>query len=148
MVSRGQPGGIGAHSQLQTRNLPSYWYCVLVGLFLAMEPGGSELVPFFVAIVALPGLFVAAALVYRMWKAIRDEQTRPTPGMAVLGLAIPVFNLYWTFRVWAGWPVAYGAYAQRAGKDVPQITPAPFTAMVILVYLAPVIAVVAIPFMG
>lgn len=55
---------------------------------------------------------------YKMWAAINDGVTRPSPGAAVGCLFIPLFSLYWIFIVWPGYATAYNAYARRHGIQV------------------------------
>ena len=52
---------------------------------------------------------------YKMWSAINDGITKPTPGAAVGFLFIPFFSLYWIFIAWPGYATAYNAYLQRHG---------------------------------
>ena len=48
--------------------------------------------------IALPflifGMVVLGIFIYRMWASIQDGQTRPTPGLAVGLLFVPLFNFY------------------------------------------------------
>lgn len=55
---------------------------------------------------------------YKMWSAIDDGVTRPSPGAAVGCLFIPLFSIYWIFVVWPGYANAYNSYAQRHGIQV------------------------------
>jgi len=72
------------------------------------------------AIVALPipllvqGIAMMVFL-YKMWSAINDGITKPTPGAAVGYLFIPFFSIYWIFIAWPGYATAYNAYIQRHG---------------------------------
>jgi hypothetical protein len=52
---------------------------------------------------------------YKMWSAINDGVTRPTPGAAIGYLFIPFFSIYWIFIAWPGYATAYNAYLQRHG---------------------------------
>jgi len=114
-------------------------------IFVVAEPGASELIPL-IPVVSLFSLIGVAVLLYRMWDAIQDGVTSPGPGMAWFGLLIPLFNLYWVFRVWAGWPAAYAGFVERSGRQVPPVSRSPFVAMVVLSYVAPVAGLLAVPF--
>lgn len=68
-------------------------------------------------VVALP-LMIAASLtllrfVYQMWRAIDDGQTSIRPGAAAGLMLVPLFNLYWVFRVFPGLATELEAYARR-----------------------------------
>lgn len=53
--------------------------------------------------------------IHKMWSAINDGITKPSPGAAVGFLFIPFFSLYWVFIAWPGYATAYNAYIQRHG---------------------------------
>ena len=87
---------------------------------MAGNPATTEAIPF----VPLPFLVLAIAnmiFIYKMWSAINDGQTKPTPGAAVGFLFIPFFSLYWIFVVFGGFAGEYNKYAQRRGLQVPPI---------------------------
>lgn len=59
---------------------------------------------------------------YKMWSAINDGQTKPTPGAAVGLLFVPIFSIYWVFVAWPGYASRYNAYTQRHGIRAPQLS--------------------------
>ena len=81
-------------------------------LLLATGVAGAELAMASLAL-SLFGAVVILCLVYRMWHEIEGEPTTISPRRAVTGLLVPLFNLYWVFRVVPGWAAAFEAY-QRA----------------------------------
>ncbi len=79
------------------------------------------------AIAALPVPMLISGItmmvfLYKMWSAIDDGVTRPSPGAAIGCLFIPLFSIYWVFVVWPGYASQYNAYAQRHGLRVPQLS--------------------------
>jgi hypothetical protein len=52
-------------------------------------------------------------LLYRLWKAIQNENSRTTPGKAVGYLFIPIFNFYWRFRAYWGFSKQANEYIER-----------------------------------
>jgi hypothetical protein len=53
-------------------------------------------------------------LCYQMWRVIGDGQTRVSPIKAVTGLFVPVFGIFWLFRVFPGFFVSeFNAYVRR-----------------------------------
>ena len=57
-------------------------------------------------------------LLAKMWSSIQDNWTTVTPGKAIGFLFIPFFNLYWIFRVWAGYATDYDNYVLRHDLQV------------------------------
>lgn len=51
--------------------------------------------------------------IYRMWDTINDGHSRTTPGKAIGFLLIPVFNIFWVFNIWGGFPTDYNAFVNR-----------------------------------
>jgi hypothetical protein len=115
---------------------------MIMSISVAVNSGITELVPF-IPMVATVSAIAGCVLVYRMWRSIDDGQSRPSPVAAVLGLMVPVFSIYWAYRVWAGWPRAYARYAARTGQNVPPIARGAFTGMVTLGWVAPLLALPA-----
>lgn len=68
-------------------------------------------------IALLTGIFLTLKLVYRMWEAIQDEETRITPGLAVGLLFVPLVNVVWLFFVFPGYAAAYNDYVARHDLD-------------------------------
>lgn len=97
--------------------------CILGTGFLAAlgsNRATQEAIPF----IPLP-IFVWSimnlVLIYKMWSAINDGMTKPTPGAAVGFLFIPFFSIYWIFVAWVSWPNRYNEYCQRNGIRAPQL---------------------------
>jgi hypothetical protein len=62
------------------------------------------------------GVAYVVALRHQMWKAIDDGQTSIRPGAAAGLMLVPLFNLYWVFRVFPGLAGELAAYARRHGS--------------------------------
>lgn len=124
----------------------------VAGLFLTQNLNNAKREPIFLNLVSLAAagvfqfllttLFLNLFLIYKMWNSINDGQASTTPGKAVGFLFIPLFNIYWIFRVWNGFPSNYNAYLERYGLSVPRISENLFTAYPILILLS------APPFFG
>ena len=69
------------------------------------------------AVLTLVALLTYAALLlmftHHLWAGIQDNKTNLTPGRAVGFLFIPVFGLFWTWRVWASYAGAINAFRGR-----------------------------------
>ena len=68
-------------------------------------------------------------LLAKMWGSIQDEWNDVTPIKAIAFLFIPFFNLYWIFRVWAGYATEYNNYALRHDLQI-----APLEGTVFIMY--------------
>jgi hypothetical protein len=66
-------------------------------------------------------------LLAKMWGSIQDKWTTVTPGKAIGFLFIPFFNLYWIFKVWAGYAGEYDNYALRHDLDLAPLESYSFT---------------------
>ncbi len=75
-------------------------------------------------------------LLYSIWDALQDGVTEVSPGKAVGFLFIPVYNLYWLFRVWAGYPTDYNQYLERHRLAAPQLSGTIFTLFPIAILLS------------
>ncbi len=53
------------------------------------------------------------AFTYHLWKRIPKGQRTTDPKTAVIGLIIPIFNLYWMFVVWPGYAKAFNNFRER-----------------------------------
>lgn len=58
---------------------------------------------------------ILSRFTFQLWKQIQDEWTTISPRDAASWLFIPVFNLYWIFRVWAGYADAHNKFRSRYG---------------------------------
>ena len=61
---------------------------------------------------------VTMVLWYKAWRSIQDDYTSLTPVRAIVFLLIPIFNLYWIFRAFGGFPKDYNAYIKRHNLSV------------------------------
>ena len=111
-----------------------YVLCMIATIGLAAlgsSPRTTEAIPF----IPLP-LFVLSIVqmifIYKMWAAINDGQTKPTPGAALGLLFVPFFSLYWVFVVFPGYATRYNAYLQRHGIQAPQLGQGLFIAAMLL----------------
>jgi hypothetical protein len=87
-------------------------------------------------------------LVYTIWDALQDGVTDVSPGKAVGFLFIPVYNLYWLFRVWAGYPTDYNQYLERHRLAAPPLSGTLFTIFPIAILLSGllVLPILILPF--
>jgi hypothetical protein len=76
------------------------------------QPATTEAIPFIPLPMVVLGI-VQMVFIYKMWNAINDGHTKPTPGAALGLLFVPFFALYWIFVVWPGYATRYNAYIQR-----------------------------------
>ncbi|MDA2913270.1 hypothetical protein MYX77_04810 [Acidobacteriia bacterium AH_259_A11_L15] len=60
-------------------------------------------------------IILLCAFTYRLWKRIQDGQTQVTPGRAVGYLFIPIYGLFWMWKVWAGYADALNSFRERHG---------------------------------
>jgi len=84
----------------------------------------------------------------RMWCVIQDGQTTITVGRAIGFLFIPLFNIYWVFRVWRSFPTEYNNYIDRYSLPVPPLSDRVFVVYPILLLLAGILylPLFALPF--
>ncbi|MEP6705191.1 MAG: hypothetical protein ABJB34_10345 [Acidobacteriota bacterium] len=64
---------------------------------------------------------ITLSLLYRNWDALQDGVTQVSPGKAIGFLFIPFYNIYWVFRVWAGYPKDYNEFVARNGLSTPRL---------------------------
>lgn len=79
-----------------------------------------------------------------MWGAIQDGKTPVTVGRAVGFLFVPVFNVYWIFKVWAGFAAEYNEYVARYRLNVPPLSGGIFTLYPVLLVLSGIFFVPAL----
>jgi len=68
-------------------------------------------------------------ILYKIWAVIQDGDTPVTPGKAIGFLFVPIYNIYWIFRVWGGYATEYDNYVLRH-----DLTIAPLAGTVFLFY--------------
>lgn len=101
----------------------------------------EEAIPFAAAMMVV-GMGFMLTFVYRIWSAINDDQTETTPLAAAGLMLIPLFNIYWVFRVYPGFVSAYNEFAKRQQLAVPELSRGLFLAFAVFSALS------AIPFVG
>lgn len=97
-------------------------FSMLLGIVLAIVGGVKgpptdveSLIEFYKPLI-VPMLISGIAmlsLLYKAWASIQDGYARTTPGRAVGFMLIPVFNLYWSFRVIYGFAEDYNRFLDR-----------------------------------
>ncbi|MBI4702804.1 MAG: hypothetical protein HY744_16920 [Deltaproteobacteria bacterium] len=92
-----------------------------LGAWGASDSHVTELLAFSWIPFVLAGLF-QCVLLYKMWKAVQDGQARVSPIAAVGLLLVPIFNLYWIFRVLPGYATDFNAYVARHRLGVPPLS--------------------------
>ena len=60
------------------------------------------------------GIFLMI-FIYKIWAALNDGVTKPTPGAALGFMFIPIFSLYWLFVAYGSWGTRYNEFCQRHG---------------------------------
>lgn len=75
---------------------------------------------------------LTCVILYRGWTVLQDGKTRTSPGTAVGLLFVPLFNLYWLFRVTHGLAREYNAFVSRHELRVPPLPTSVFLAAPIL----------------
>jgi hypothetical protein len=94
-----------------------YIICTLVGGVL-VAAGSNRATQEVIPAIPLPFLVLAIlqlVFMYKMYKALDDGVTRPTPGLAVGLMFIPLFSIVWFFIVWGKFPGQYNQFIQRHG---------------------------------
>jgi hypothetical protein len=76
--------------------------------------------------------------VYVMWSGLPADQARMTPARAVGLLFIPLFNVYWTFQVFAGFAKDFNAVCARRNLPTPGLPVLLFAAYPIATFLTAV----------
>ena len=103
------------------------------GILAAMGSNRSttEAIPF-IPLPILVWSIMQMVFVHKMWSAINDGVTKPTPGAALGLLFVPFFSLYWVFVVWPGFATQYNAYLQRHRIAAPPLGQGLFVAGLLL----------------
>jgi len=94
-------------------------------------PGGPQAwrqaMPLLGLAILLYGGIIGGVLIHRMWAAIQVDTdadiVTTTPDRAVAFLFVPVFNLYWAFRVFWGWTQDYNRLTEWLRIDRPRRMP-------------------------
>jgi hypothetical protein len=105
-----------ASARAALRNRWAFWLAIYVPLgAAASEPWLLErgAAPVSTAVLLALALLATCVLVRTAWSALDDERRELEPSRAALGLALPIFQLYWLFRVGPGFADAHNAYVRR-----------------------------------
>jgi len=100
-----------------------------------LETGVPVLIVLSAAVLIL-SLAASLLCVYKMWSALQDGKASTSPGMAVGFLFVPVFNFYWSFRVFYGFAREHNALVARQALNVPPLPAGLYLAQVILSFVA------------
>lgn len=87
------------------------------------------------AVVMLFGAVIFLLFIYKMWGALQDGRASTTPLPAALLLLVPVFNLYWIFKVIYGFAQDYNRLADRHRLNVPKLPTGLYLAFCLLAVL-------------
>jgi hypothetical protein len=118
----------------------------LAFVFIEGRGRDREVIPFLMFPALLPAMIGVGLpfmiLVYKAWASIQDGSPRTSPGMAILLLFVPLFNLFWMFQAYWGWAQDFNEYAQKRNLPVRPAPEALTLTMCIFTLLS------AIPFLG
>lgn len=120
-----------------------YVVCLVATGFLsglASNRATVEAAPF-VPLPILVWSIMQMVLTYKMWAAINDGVTKPTPGAALGFLFIPFFSLYWIFVVWPGYATQYNAFVKRHNIAAPPLSQG-FILCAMLLCWVPIVGIV------
>ncbi|MBN1273290.1 MAG: hypothetical protein JXB26_13565 [Candidatus Aminicenantes bacterium] len=114
----------------------SLYYVVSMGE-IEQRPTSGELIFLIIVIpFVIAGIIVGLSLYYKMWKSLQDGHTRITPGKALGFIFIPVFNIYWIFRIIWGFAREYNAFLDRHSLSVPKLPTGFFLIYTILIVVS------------
>ena len=93
--------------------------------------------------------FYPFVLLAKMWAAIQDDMTSVSPAKAILFQFIPFFNLFWIFRVWAGYSAEYDNYVLRHDLDIAPLESGIFVVYAIFALLGGllILPLIVVPFL-
>ncbi len=94
------------------------------------------------ALIVIVPAVAMAVLAYRMWSALPVRERSTSPGAAVGLLFVPLFNLYWVFRVYPGFARDFNRCAAARSDELYPISQSLFTAFAVLTLLG------VVPFVG
>jgi len=98
------------------------------------------LVALITGLLAIYAFIVSLVMWYKAWDAVSGLETKPQPFVRVILLLVPVFNLYWQFRVYWLWAKAYNAMTEKLGRPEATVNEKAFLALPASTILAFVIA--------
>jgi hypothetical protein len=86
-------------------------------------------------VVMLFSAVIFLLFIYKIWGALQDGRASTTPLPAALLLLVPVFNLYWIFKVIYGFAQEYNRLADRHRLNVPKLPTGLYLAFCLLAVL-------------
>jgi hypothetical protein len=86
-------------------------------------------------IVVLCSAVIFLLFIYKMWVALQDGRASATPLQAALLLLVPVFNLYWIFKVIYGFAQDYNRLVDHHRLNVPKLPTGLYLAFCLLAVL-------------
>ena len=91
-------------------------------------------------------IILSYVVIYKMWSSIQGgHATRTSPGKAIGFLFIPLFNLYWLFQVWGGFPTDYNRYVEERSLPIPNLSSGIYIAYPVLLII-PFLGILLAPF--
>lgn len=106
-------------------------------------PRRSSIPPLISLIIGVLGIYttiVSLVMWYKAWNAVSGLETKPGPFLRVILLLVPLFNLYWQFRVYWLWAKVYNAMTKELGRPEAAVNEKAFLALPASTILAFVIA--------
>jgi hypothetical protein len=85
------------------------------------------------------GIIINFLVLRKIWAAIQDGQNPISPGKAIGLLLVPIFNFYWVFRVWAGFPKEFQNFVNRRSLNISKPASFFFVLYSILLVIPPVL---------
>lgn len=79
------------------------WVCLILQIFLPNNVALNGITPLVRIVAAIASL----VLLFRFWEALQVVNLLTTPFLAIVLLFIPLFNVFWIFRVFWGWTLSY-----------------------------------------
>jgi len=80
----------------------------------ALAGSGTSSAYFWAAMVfGLVAIVAYYTFVYKVWAAIQDGRASISPAKAVALCFVPIFSIYWLFKIWSTLPQEYRGFAER-----------------------------------
>ena len=92
--------------------------------FTVFVPNNTSLIVFnyIGSVISLSAVIMSYILLYCFWQIIQDGHARITPGRAIGFLFIPIFNIYWFFRIFLVLSLDQNRYITEQYIDKPDVT--------------------------
>jgi hypothetical protein len=94
-----------------------------------LTSGAPPLVYLINNVLAIYTTIVLLVMWYKAWDAVSGLETKPQPFLRVILLLVPVFNLYWHFRVSWLWAKEYNAMTEKLGGSKATVNEKAFLAL-------------------